>query len=125
MSTVASIQDIESVLQKTFNHIKEEKIHFEPRKKNMDFINSNGISIEDALWHVEQLTYEEYYRGPSDEKDNRFPPGDYWEFGIPEDFCDLSMEVYVKIKELLHVDNMMCMSFHEAQYPITYPYRTT
>lgn len=48
-----------------------------------------------------------------------------WEFGIPEDFCDLSMEVYVKIKELLHVDNMMCMSFHKAQYPITYPYRTT
>ncbi|MFP7225858.1 hypothetical protein SFC42_22485 [Priestia filamentosa] len=122
MATIASPQDIETVLEKSQRHIDNDTIHFEERYKNMNFLNSNGISIDDALYYVYDLIYQDYFNGPTQERNTSFAQGDMWEFGIsglisPD-------EVYVKLKELLHVDSMICLSFHKAERPIIYPYRT-
>ncbi|MGL4820838.1 MAG: hypothetical protein ACRC5C_12780 [Bacilli bacterium] len=119
---IAEKEVIECFLAKAQQHIDEETMHFEQRRKNMDFLNEEGISIDDALSFVYQLVYVDYFRGPTCERDARFPPGEFWEFGITE-FAE-SGEVYVKLKEFLNYDGIMCLSFHQADYPIHYPYKS-
>jgi hypothetical protein len=118
---IADQVTIESVLVKSRRHIDEQTIDFEERRKNMDFLSSEGISIDDALAYAYDLTYKDYFNGPTPERNPNFPAGDMWEFGI-SDFIP-SDDVYVKLKELLHQDSMICLSFHKAERPITYPHR--
>ncbi|MGF1437907.1 hypothetical protein ACQUW6_27270 [Bacillus thuringiensis] len=120
MAEVASIEEINYLLGKAQDCLDTNTISFVKRKPNMDFLNSIGMSIEDALFMVKILTHEYYYRGPSLERDLNHPPGDMWEFGIPE---ELPEEVYLKLKELHLCDDVLCLSFHKARFPINYPYR--
>lgn len=120
MVVIASIDDINSLLGKAQDRIEHGSVSFVERHKNMTFLNRMGISIDDALFMVTILKHTDYYRGPTPERDSKYPPGDMWEFGIPE---ELSEEVYVKLKELHLCEDVLCMSFHNAEFPVNYPYR--
>ncbi len=99
----------------------KEKITFIPRATSLKTLNDLGISIRDALFMVEEMTYKDYYRGPSPERDKRYETGDVWEFGIEleEDHND----IYVKLKEISLKQKITCLSFHESRFPIAYPYK--
>lgn len=121
MIALASIEQIEEFLKKTRECILKKQIRMIRRAKSMETLNQLGISINDAFTMIEELTFEDYYRGPSPERNPDFPPGDIWEFGLRE--SDNFSEIYVKLKEEKPDSKMLCLSFHEAEYPIVYPYR--
>ncbi|WP_273122710.1 hypothetical protein [Bacillus weihaiensis] len=124
-SQIASIEDVNSMLTKTKQYIDDENIHFQEREKNMEYLNTNGISIDDALTYVYEMDHHNYSKGPEEDRDTKFAPGDVWIFGLPEGFIPdtaVNDEVYVKLKELLQTDRMICLSFHKAQWPISYAY---
>ena len=64
------------------------------------------------------LTFEDYYSAPKDTYDSTKP--DYYEFGIPVN----KKEVYIKISLGLPNKMVDCMSFHIAEFPISYPLKT-
>jgi len=120
--TLASIQQVEEFLTRCCTCIQDkERITFIPRSTSLKTLNDLGISIADALFMVEEMTYENYYRGPSPERDKRFEAGNMWEFGIEidEDYND----IYVKLKEASLKQKITCLSFHECRFPIAYPYK--
>lgn len=120
--TLATIEQIEAFLLKSKCSINEGELRLIPRKKSLEILNKLGISIKDAITMVEELTYRDYYRGPTDERDPKFPSGELWEFGIELEF-DEFVDIYVKLKDILNQKKMICLSFHECEYPIIYPYK--
>jgi hypothetical protein len=120
--TLAPIEQIETFLEKVRCCIQQKNIRLVPRRKSLDTLNNLGISIQDAFAMVEEMTYENYYRGPSPERNPNFNPGDIWEFGIEIETDDLN-DVYVKLKDEQTNYYIICLSFHEAEYPINYPYK--
>lgn len=123
MITLASIKQVEAFLTRCSACFENRKnITFVPRATSLKTLNDLGVSIEDALFMVEEMTYKDYYRGPSPERDKRYESGDVWEFGIEiedENYND----IYVKLKEASLKQKITCLSFHECKFPIAYPYK--
>lgn len=98
------------------------RYRFVHREANKAAMARGGILPKHVKGIVFGLTPLDYFNGPSSEKQNsEFPPGEYMEFG-----CDVNgVEMYVKLKlEFIEGDEYcVCMSLHEPQKPIRYPYK--
>ena len=93
---------------------------FEGRTKNMQTLASLGITRPDAQSRVLGLTPEDYSSGPS--PDHKHPGRDVWVFGL---FIN-GTEIYVKVQVVSDPpEKCVCISFHEADRPLTYPLRKT
>jgi hypothetical protein len=67
------------------------------------------------------LAVRDYFNGPEDDRDRIGEK--LWEFGPDLDLGDYDLKLYVKLK-IDHVNSYaVCFGFHEAEKPITYPYR--
>ena len=81
------------------------------RRKNLEFIEKSGITREeivDIIFH--KLSKKHYKKGPTPERDNRFPPGIYYEFIYHWEKYD----IFIKIK--IFLENFrypICISFHD------------
>ncbi|HTE22964.1 hypothetical protein [Flavitalea sp.] len=62
------------------------------------------------------LKEEDYYAGPKNDSYDASLP-DYYEFGIQIK----GVEVYIKISKGLENKSADCMSFHPAEFQVTYP----
>jgi hypothetical protein len=76
--------------------------------KKLGYVPSQCIEV------IKGLTYEDYYKGPSDDKINT---GNYWEFGVMVE----GIQIYIKINFGLKDKSVICISFHEAEFKINYP----
>lgn len=93
---------------------------FEGRAKNLQTLASLGITRVDAQDRVLALTPEDYSSGPS--PDHKHPGRAVWVFGL---FIN-GTEVYVKVQVVADPpERCVCISFHEAARPLTYPLRRT
>lgn len=101
---------------KLYKEIAQKKFTFISRKKNLDSITDLGITITQAKTIIMQLTYENYYKGPEEDKDRKGI--NIWEFGVKVD----GEEIYIKLSEDLSWGTAKCISFHKAEYKISYPY---
>ena len=90
---------------------------FLERYKNMQALAQLGISIEQALNVILGLTYKNYIRGPVTDSD--YPDRNIWEFGCVLD----GKEIYIKLSDNLSHNFAKCISFHEADFSISYPYQ--
>lgn len=90
-----------------------------PRKKNLDALARLGWSEDVVLELLCWLTPENYIHGPEADRDS--PGEDVWVFGAEIE----GREYYLKLKlrRTEGDDYLLCLSFHEAQWPLTYPYR--
>jgi hypothetical protein len=76
--------------------------------KKLDYVTNQCIQV------IKDLTYKDYYQGPFDDTINS---GVYWEFGV----TIKNMEIYIKINIGKLNKQVICISFHEAQFKINYP----
>jgi hypothetical protein len=91
------------------------------RKENIDSLAKTGLLPKHVKEYILNLTYLDYFNGPEEEKDPRYPEGEYMFFGC---FIN-SFEFYIKIKLYKRdlEEGCICLSFHIAKGPIRYPYK--
>jgi hypothetical protein len=93
-------------------------IRFIGRSKNLQTLLDLEIDEGDRLKCILSLETKDYYRGPSPDPD--FPEsGEVWEFGTNVK----NTEVYIKIKIGMFNKSVICLSFHKAEFEITYPFK--
>lgn len=91
----------------------------DPQSKTRVFMRSIGYRGVDVLKVVQELEIDDYSSGPL--RDDKGRPRDLWVFGkYLEEY-----EVYIKLAAWLKDGDVraMCVSFHEAEQPLSYPYR--
>lgn len=67
---------------------------------------------------IESLTVEDYVQGPLIDELNRF--GEMWVFGKDVK----GREIYIKIMLGCAGSQTICISFHIAEHPLSYPFKT-
>lgn len=108
--------EVEQFLEELKDKIKFFDIRFRPRDKNLQGLADLDIMASKRLQCIMNLRAEDYYAGPkNDTYDANLP--DYYEFGIQIK----GIEVYIKISKGLANKAADCMSFHPAEFTITYP----
>ena len=109
-------REIEQFLRDLKDKIRFFDVAFRPRDKNIDALGELDILPVDRIEYLNSLTAEDYYSGPN--KDTYDPERPvYYEFGIQI----RRKEVYIKVSLGLPNKRVDCMSFHVAEFSITYP----
>src|SRR5262249_24585313 len=93
-------------------------VQFQSRDKNRQFLVSTGLRRRHQIDVLESLTPEDYFSTIEANEDSSH---EAWEFG--RRYGDT--ELYIKLAILVGRDDevLLCVSFHEAEQPIIYPYR--
>lgn len=113
---MATQQQIELFLKGLFEKIRFLDIAFRPRDKNLEALAELDITPIKRIEYLLNLKAEDYYSGPNEDTYDSSKP-DYYEFGIQIK----GKEVYIKISPGMPGKRVDCMSFHVAEFPITYP----
>ncbi|MGE7219240.1 hypothetical protein ACQKJC_22415 [Priestia koreensis] len=121
---------VEEILKKIIDCIHRGNDHFivlTQRSNNTETMLDLGFTAQDVRRVVEEeLTYEDYYRGPNPNSSSNAPlrlqSSDVWEFG-KDVSGNVTIEVYIKFSFIEDNDGPFtcCVSFHKADHPITYP----
>lgn len=122
MGTVAERWKIEAVLtlvRRTSIEVFRVAGSNDPQSKTRVFMKSIGYRDVDVLESVQELEVADYSSGPL--RDNKDRPRDLWVFGRYLE----QYEVYIKLTAWLEggAVRTMCVSFHEAEQPLNYPYK--
>lgn len=132
----ATQAQVEDILKKIVDCIYRGNDHFillAQRDKNATTLLELGFRAADVRRIVEEeLTYEDYYRGPNSNESNNVPPrlqnSDMWEFGKVVT-GNKTMEVYIKFSFIEDNDGPFtcCVSFHKPDpgRTITYPLKAS
>ena len=96
-----------------------ERFAFMDRRVNLDTLARLGINRQHAQALVVGLKPEDYVSGPS--PDHNYPGLEMWVFGLQVS----GSEVYVKIQVIVEPARCVCISFHESERPMHYPFRET
>ena len=132
----ATQAQVEDILKKIVDCIHRGNDHFillAQRDKNATTLLELGFRAADVRRIVEEeLTYEDYYRGPNPNGSSNVPPrlqnSDMWEFGKVVTGNE-TMEVYIKFSFIEDNDGPFtwCVSFHKPDpgRTITYPLKAS
>ena len=90
---------------------------FERRDNNMATLAHLGITMHDAKGRILALTPSDYVEGPTQREGH--PSQESWVFGLRIHDTD----VYIKLEVRLEPARCLCVSFHAAERPMTFPYR--
>jgi hypothetical protein len=117
---MASKAEIKSFLQELKQVIKIWPIFFVDRdKNNIQVLASLEITANRREEIISNLEIEDYHQGPLEDK--QYNGKGLWIFGK----IIKKQELYIKLT-LVRRDNRVntiCISFHEAMGPLSYPYR--
>jgi hypothetical protein len=89
----------------------------ERRPENMATLARLGMTITDARERILALTPADYVEGPKPRSENSSQEA--WVFGLRI----REVSVYVKLSIRLEPARCVCVSFHEAEWPMVFPYR--
>ena len=97
-----------------------EQFVFVPRRINIEGLARLGINRRHAQELVTGLTPQDYVNGPVPDHNN--PGLEMWVFGLRV----RGSEVYMKIQVIADPpERCVCISFHESERPMHYPFRET
>jgi hypothetical protein len=113
---MATAREVETFLTTLKEKIKFFDVVFRTREKNQQAMLDLGITPDQRLAYILNLKTENYYAGPKKDTFDSVRP-DYYEFGITRK----DIEVYIKISVGLPNASADCISFHPAEFPMTYP----
>ncbi|MDE2237050.1 MAG: hypothetical protein KGK30_04105 [Elusimicrobia bacterium] len=96
-----------------------------PREVNRDFLLKHGFTPRERVEVILGLRVENYIKGP-EEDDRARGPKDIWFFGVEYE----QVSIYIKLQLVEEKDaaagktlkHAKCISFHEAKWPMIYPY---
>ena len=99
-----------------------QKPYIQAREENLKVLKELGLTYTDQWELLKNLSIEDYVDGPEPDRDR---PGYVWIFGV---FIG-GAEIYIKVKLVEYkpldshqlVRQALCISFHVAKYPLTYP----
>ena len=111
-------KDVEKFIEEFITIAKVFDIIIINRQENTEALLDLGITAVIRKEIILSLKAEDYYRGPSEDKD--LPGFDMWEFGKIINDCD---EVYIKLSTRREKQSCLCISFHRAKFRITYPFK--
>jgi hypothetical protein len=96
--------------------IYEKGLLVQDRQINKHFLLELGLTEQQREEIVLSLSVTDYHSGPIKDE---YKPGDYWVFGRHID----GIELYIKIKISGRPEEefAVCLSFHKADYPLSYP----
>lgn len=89
------------------------------RSKNLVTLVELGITTKERRQVLRELDVKDYVEGPVEERLNKGVP--MWVFGR----SIRGTEIYIKITLGLPSAQVLCISFHSAERPMTYPLRKT
>jgi hypothetical protein len=89
----------------------------ERRPENMATLAHLGMTLTDAHDRILGLTPADYLEGPTPRSEDSSQEA--WVFGLHI----REIDVYVKLSIRIEPARCVCVSFHEAQWPMAYPYR--
>ncbi len=113
---MATKDDVEKFLKDFFGKLRVYEILFrDDRGKNNATLAELEITSNTRIKLIEEITVKDYSEGPI--KDTLNGMGDMWVFG--KDVKD--REVYIKISLGLPNNSTICISFHIAEYKMSYP----
>ena len=109
----ASSADIQKILADMRCALSQKAFEGIPRKKNMNTLARLGLTWEDVKQEMYDLSEQEYYQGPSVDRDN--PASDlFWVFKKRIE----GNVIYIKFKVLYQEDGRVkAVSFHIDEYP--------
>ena len=113
MSNQISTSDVAAYLSEVKKLLSMGKYDFVPRRKNMQALAKNGLTITDAKNEILGLVVGDYYKGPKQDLDSN-RPGDIWEF--KKDIDGMQFYVKVKITKENGEDILKCLGFHEDDF---------
>lgn len=89
-----------------------------PRASNNATITMLGLTRKTVELEILSLSVVDYSSGPEQDRDH---PGDLWIFGKTIN----GYEIYIKLKiaEIKDTKIAKCISFHEAEFSLTYPFK--
>lgn len=89
-----------------------------PRASNNATITMLGLTRKTVELEILSLSIVDYSSGPEQDRDH---PGDLWIFGKTIN----GYEIYIKLKiaEIKDTKIAKCISFHEAEFSLTYPFK--
>ena len=118
---MATKKDVEGYLAEIASLIDSKRWVFVRREKNLLALQSAGMTQAAAVGDVASLTFANYVRGP--DQDHARPGQDCWCFGVDV----VGTEFYVKlvVEEVPSGKRLKVLSFHEAEWPLTYPLMST
>ena len=94
-------------------------IFLDDRGKNAQALLNLEISPGKRIEIISKLEVEDYSEGPLEEKMRGMLP--MWVFGKKVK----KQEVYIKISLGVENSNTICISFHPAEHPVNYPFKTS
>jgi hypothetical protein len=114
---MAGIDEVERFLSDLKIKISTFDMVIVERKKNHETLAKLEILGAKAFYinEINKLTAANYYKGPIPDTQNS---GNYWEFGTEIS----SKEIYIKINYGLSGKPCILISFHFAEFTITYPF---
>ncbi len=120
MQGFAPREEIRDFLEHAKDLVQSRRRLLLQRRRTMDTLARLGMT-HGGLWNeILNLTVSDYVSGPEMDHHRRFP-GPIWIFGLRIRRDDL----YIKMK-LDRYDPeglLVCLSFHVADWPLTYPYK--
>ncbi|MGI6525375.1 MAG: hypothetical protein ACOX2O_08845 [Bdellovibrionota bacterium] len=96
------------------------KFYLIPREKNRDALLRMGFTIKNCRQEVMNLKVEDYCSEPDADLDLKFK-GNVWTFG--KKICERPVYIKVKVVKTGTHQAVICISFHEAEYPLRNVYR--
>jgi len=97
--------------------ILENGLIVKERQKNKDALLELGLTGKQREGFVLSLSVLDYSSGPVKDE---YRHGDYWVFGTQID----GVEVYIKLEIVGQsgTEHAVCLSFHKADRPLSYPF---
>ncbi|MEO0895985.1 MAG: toxin [Bacteroidota bacterium] len=112
-------EEVQQFLEAFYAQKNDHGIMYYQRKKNLNALLELEISAKRRTKVLNQLTVDDYYKGPK--PDGVLKGTEFWEFGKKV----RKKEVYIKISLGLEGKPVRCLSFHPAERPIKYPFRSS
>lgn len=115
---MATEDDVKRFLDNFFTKLEIYQILFrDDRGKNSAALAELEITPNARIKVIKEIKVEDYSDGPI--KDTLNGMGDMWVFGKDVK----GQEVYIKISLGRPNCNTICISFHVAEYPMSYPFK--
>lgn len=115
---ISTFDEVENFLSTLFGKLTISEIRFlDNRDKNIETLAALDIPGIKRKEIIKTLRVKDYSEGPIKDALNLL--GDMWVFG--KDIKN--QEIYIKISLGLPNKDVICISFHFSEYPMSYPYK--
>lgn len=118
MEKMATLAEAEELLQEIHEQIRKYGILFiNGRDKNRQTLANLGIMAAQQREIIDRIQADDYCGGP--DPDERYPWKSVSVFGA----TFRGVELYVKFSVGVDKTPVVCLSFHEAEYPMRYAFK--